>query len=98
VAPNREGKGLQPGASPGAACVPKKEVAINPINPLSELDARPAPVRKSSIPRSILIRSGPRLAGSYAFDVLQGLVFFSYLISKIFVYTLFEPASKIMLR
>jgi len=39
-----------------------------------------------------------RLAGSYAFDVLQGPVFFSYLISKIFVYILFESASKIMLR
>jgi len=37
VAPNREGKGLQPGASPGTARVPKKEVAINPINPRGEL-------------------------------------------------------------
>jgi len=35
--PNREGKGLQPGASPGTARVPKKEVAINPINPRGEL-------------------------------------------------------------
>jgi len=37
VAPNHEGKGLQPGASPGTARVPKKEVAINPINPRGEL-------------------------------------------------------------
>jgi len=32
------------------------------------------------------------------FDILQGLVFILYLISKIFVYTFFESASKIMLR
>ena len=37
VATNHEGKGLQPGASLGTACVPKKEVVINPINPHGEL-------------------------------------------------------------
>ena len=37
MAPNREGKGLQPGVSLGTARVPKKEVAINPINLRGEL-------------------------------------------------------------
>jgi len=37
VAPKREGKELQPGASPGTARIPKKELAINAINPRGEL-------------------------------------------------------------
>ena len=89
---------MHPGASPGAARVPKKEGAINPINPRGELARLAfAPVRKSSISRSIVVRSTARLAGSHAFSVLQGVVFFSYFISPIFVAALFESANKITL-
>jgi hypothetical protein len=87
---------VQPGANTGCRGVPKKEAAINPINPRMSWDARFAPGRKSSVSRSILIRLRPRLAGSTAADVLQGLVFFSYLISNIFVAALFEQAKKMM--
>ena len=37
VAPKREGKGLQPPSEPGRRAIPKKEVAINPINLRDEL-------------------------------------------------------------
>ena len=37
VAPKHDGKGLHPGANPGCRTVPKKEGAINPINPRGEL-------------------------------------------------------------
>jgi len=37
VVPKREGKGLHPRREQGKPRVPKKEVAINPINPRGEL-------------------------------------------------------------
>ena len=80
--------------------IPKKEVPINSIGPISprvSWQARSAPGRKPRIARSILVRLRPRLAGSRAFNVPQGLVFFSDLFSQIFSVTPFGPANKIML-
>jgi hypothetical protein len=95
IFPDRPG---EPVGTPAGRAFPKKEVAINPINPRMGWEARFDPGRKSSISRSFLTRFRPRLAGSNAADVLQGLVFFSYLISNIFVAALFEWTNKIMLR
>ena len=57
-------------------------------------DARSRSGRKSSISRSILGRSRPRLAGSHAFYVLQGVAYFVNFILQIFVVTLFELTNK----
>ena len=81
----------------GKPGVPKKEIVIDPINPRVSWDAHLIPGRKLSISRSILVRFALRLAGSTAIDVLQGVVFFSYFFSNIFVCTLFEGANKIMI-
>jgi len=96
VPPNREGKGVNPGRAPGAARSKKGRRDQSHQSARVSWDARFPPGRKSSVSRSILARSRPRLAGSAAVDVLQGLVFFSYLISNIFVAALFERANKIM--
>jgi len=50
--------------------VPKKEVAINPINPRAGWDARFALEQKSSIVSSILIRLKPHLVSHRAWYFL----------------------------
>ena len=57
-------------------------------------DARSRSSRKSSIYRSILGRSRPRLAGSHAFCVLQGVAYSLDFIFQISAITLFELSNK----
>ena len=84
---------LHPGGELGKLRVPKKETAINPINPRGELAI---PGRKLSVSRSILVRSRRRLAGWIAPDSFYTVVFFLYFISNIFFAILFKPSNKIM--
>ena len=77
--------------------VPKREGAINPINPRGAGNARSRSGRKSSIASSIIDSFRQFLAGSPAFDVLQGLVFFSYFIFEILVAAFSESPNKIMI-
>ena len=74
-----------PGASPGAARIPKKECAIDPINPCGEL-ALVLALHPSKI-EHILLDSRP-------FGVLQGVILLSSLISQVFAVTLLELANK----
>ena len=96
VAPNCEGKRVSPRASMEAACSQKGNPHQCHQSTRWTGDARSG--RKSSISCSILGRSRPRLAGSHAFCVLQGVVYFSNFILQIFVVTLFEPNNKFITR
>ena len=87
-------QGAAVSSEPGCRVVPKKEVAINPINPRGELALRQ---RKSSLLCSFLNRFMPRLAGSIRREILSRVVLFSIFYFNIFVQLLFGPASKIML-
>ena len=90
VAHYRERKGrASPGASRGSRAFPKRKARSIPSIRAVSWHARFSSGRKSSISRSILVRLRARLAGSTASDVLQGLVFFIYFISHIFMYMLF---------
>jgi hypothetical protein len=103
-------KGLGPSTIAGPPIARRRRAALaggreaarsqkgNPIRRARRAgNARLALERKSSTVGSILVLSMSRLAGSTAFDVLQGVVFILYFISHIFAVTDFEPANKIML-
>src|SRR5882672_7912440 len=95
--PIASAKVLSPGVSPGDACSQKGRRDQSHQSARWTGNARLAPVQKSSISRSILVRSRSRLAGSTARVVPQVLVFFSYFILQIISATYSERADKMLI-